>query len=267
MPTRHPDSSVAEALQNSPVLEDTRSTDSALLFSFEDTLPSRSAAQNADLSAFPLQQSEEFAAFERQYLVEAMPPRLVERRSFDRSSIAQSTSGTNSPLAHIQHMQPSRPTTDNMAYTMPNASGSQEKLENDMRALMTSTSDTHPFPLPFPQEQGGSPSMDPNALQHSDNDTPSVLMQHDFPQQKSGYRREIEAKSRQKIRIAAQRLRNVISPLVKPGLTLRGTADVMDEAADQILQMGNRVLQMEREITSLRMQLQAKAQMRPAGQW
>jgi len=108
--------------------------------------------------------------------------------------------------------------------------------------------------------------MDPNAL-HSDADTPSILMHHDFPQPKSGYRREIEAKSRHKIRLAAQRLRNVISPLVKPGVTLRGTADVMEEAADQIVQMGDRVLQMEREITSLQMQLQAKSQMRPAGQW
>lgn len=108
--------------------------------------------------------------------------------------------------------------------------------------------------------------MDPNALQ-SDADTPSILMHHDFPPPKSGYRREIEAKSRNKIRIAAQRLRNVISPLVRPGVTLRGTADVMEEAADQIIQMAERVRQMEMEVNTLRLQLQAKAQIQPARQW
>ena len=75
--------------------------------------------------------------------------------------------------------------------------------------------------------------MDTNAL-HSDSETHASPHQGESGIQKTGYRREIEAKSRNKIRLAAQRLRNAISPGMRPGVSLRGAADVMEEASEQI---------------------------------
>jgi hypothetical protein len=135
----------------------------------------------------------------------------------------------NSPLANIHGMHTTRPSY----YTIPLASGSQERLDDDLQMLLTSASETPPFRLANGFEQAGSPSIDANAL-HSDSESHSHTNQGNSHPPKSGYRREIEAKSRNKIRLAAQRLRNVISPGMRPGVSLRGAADVMEEAAEQI---------------------------------
>lgn len=157
------------------------------------------------------------------YLI--FPGKCTDDRSSAGQSASTSSGGTNSPLVAIQGMHSTRPPY----YSMPMASGSQEGIDDDF-LLLTSTSDTPPFPSSHTFEHGGSPGTDANVL-HSDSETHG-LSHHGAP--KTGYRREIEAKSRNKIRLASQNLRNVISPLMRPGVSLRGAADVMEEAADQI---------------------------------
>lgn len=119
-------------------------------------------------------------------------------------------------------------------YNMPMASASQEMFDDDSQVLYTSVADTPSYALFDSFEESSSTSvMDQNAF-NSDSESKLAHHSRDGYSQKKDHRREIEYKSRKRIRLAAQRLRNVIAPGMRPGQSLRGAADVMEEAADQL---------------------------------
>jgi len=194
--------------------------------------------------------------YDRLYLPESLSPQGVGVQPLvNRSPVVQSSRSIGSPLSHFHSMQSNRPSSHSGFYGMPVDSGSSERFEDDLQTLITSASDTPPFQYARSFDQGGSPKTDGKTFQ-SDSEAQAEQSNQGSPTQKTGYRKEIEAKSRNKIRLAAQRLRNIIAPAMRPGVSLRGAADVMEEAADQIRRLSDRLRETEAEVASLRSQLE-----------